>query len=83
MLLLLIPFFRRNIKGTGHQGCVQKWPEDFPFDYGVVLDVGGGRGDVGLGPDDVYLSEALSRVFGYHGCDSRVGGGVEVLLSEV
>lgn len=82
MLLLLIPFFRRNIKGTGHQGCVQKWPEDLPFDYGVVLDVGGGRGDVGLGLDNVFLSGALSRVFGYHGCD-RVDGGVDVLLSEV
>lgn len=82
LLLLLIPFFRRNIKGTGQQGCVQKWPENFPFDYGMVLYFGGGRGDVGLGLDDVFLSGALSRVFGYHGCD-RMGGGVDVLRSEV
>lgn len=81
MLVLLIPFLRRNIKRTGHQGCVQKWPEHRPFDYGVVLDVGGGRGDVGLGLDDVFLSGALSAVFGYHGSNTVV---VEVdVLSEV
>lgn len=82
LFLRLIPFFRRNTKGTGQQGCVQKWPEDFPFDYGMVLDFGGGRGDVGPGLDDVFLSGALGRVFCYYGCD-RMGDGVGVLLSEV
>lgn len=48
----------------------------------MVLDVGGGRGDVRLGLDDVFLSGALSAVFGYHNSDT-VSDGVDVLLSEV
>lgn len=56
---------------------MQKRPADFPFDCGVVLDVGGGsRGDVGRGMVDVVLlSGAGSAIFGYNGEDTVGGGG--------
>lgn len=85
LLLVLIPLLRLNIKRAGYQGGMQKWPEDFPFDCGVVLYIGRGRGgDVGQGLADIPLLFGVgSAVFGHRGGDTVGGGEDDVLLSGV